>query len=321
MRLNSKQLRRHFDMRHYFAQHLRALSSTLKEMRTITSLNTMLIVAIMLLLPCLFYVFLKSAQALSGNWQGRPQMTIFLQQQLHPNVSELIYQELRLMPTIEQADLITPEQALAEYKGLVALDDTGEQPSLIDTQLELLGSNPLPASIVILPNLNSDLRALKQQLSEFEGIESIKLDLEWVERFNAIIHLIRQVVLLISVLLAIALIIIVGNIIRLLIMNRSQEIEIIKLVGGSDAFVRRPFLYYGTLLGLFGALIALALLWFAGDFTQTAIDQLAVSYQTDNLIYSLNIQEIASILALGSVLGWVAARWSVARHLKHIQPH
>lgn len=307
----------------YLARHLQVLFATLGDMRRtpMASFNTLVIIAIMILLPCMMYVFVKSAQSLSGNWQGRPQISIFLQKDLNPDVAKLIFEEIRLNPAIELAELINPDQALQEFKLLAQLDSDSKT---IDAQLELLGENPLPASIVVMPSLgfsrSDKLLNLKTELSNFEGIDTIRLDLDWIDRFNAILNVSGRIAILISALLAIALIFIIGNTIKLLIMNRRQEIEITKLVGGTDTFVRRPFLYYGSLFGFLGALIALGLLLFAAKLINPAVAQLAASYQTGNLIYAISATEIALIIVAGTSLGWLAARWSVAQHLRHIQP-
>jgi len=311
----------------YLTRHLQVLFATLGDMRRtpMASFNTLVIIAIMVLLPCLMYVFVKSAQSLSGNWQGRPQISIFLQKDLSPDVTKLIFDEIRLNPAIELAELINPDQALQEFKILSQLDsDSNAVNAQVDAQIELLGENPLPASIVVMPSLgfsrSDKLLNLKTELSNFEGIDTIRLDLDWIDRFNAILNASGRSAVLISALLAIALIFIIGNTIKLLIMNRRQEIEITKLVGGTDTFVRRPFLYYGSLFGFFGALIALGLLLLAAKLINPAITQLAASYQTGNLIYALNASEIAIIIVASTALGWLAARWSVAQHLRHIQP-
>jgi len=316
----------------YLTRHLQVLFATLGDMRrTPTStINTLMIVAITLLLPCLLYVAVKSAQTLSGNWQGRPQISIFLDGSLEEQEAQLIFEEIRLHPDIELAEFVSPKQALEEFRvlsgasseGMAATtNEAGDAPSRLsgfDAELTFLGDNPLPPSIVVMPNKESSqsdvLLELKEQLSKIEGIESIRLDLDWTDRFNAILSVASRVAILLSTLLAFALILIVGNTIKLLIINRRHEIEIIKLVGGTDAFVRRPFLYYGMLFGLFGSVITLALLLLAAKLIGQPLAQLNSLYQNDALIYQLSLREICAILLIGT------ARWSVAQHLRKIQP-
>ena len=301
----------------YLSRHLQVLFATLGAMRhtPITSINTVLIIAITLLLPSLLYLAIKSGQSLSYNWQGQPQISIFIQKDISEQESQLIFQELQLHPAVQLAELITPEQALAEFRIL----------SGMDYEIDYLDENPLPASIVVMPNnaySNSEsLVNLKDELSKIDGIENIRLDLDWTNRFNAILDTITRISGLLSLLLAVGLILIVGNTIKLLILNRQQEIEIIRLVGGSNAFVRRPFLYYGMLFGVFGAMLALALLFLSAKLLGQPLSQLSALYQTESLIAKLNLLEIFSIILIGGLLGWLAARWSVAQHLRKIKPH
>lgn len=300
----------------YLGRHLQVLFSTLGSMRRtpLASLNTILIVAITLLLPCLLYIVIKSAQGLSDNWQGRPQISVFLQQDLSDGVAQLIFDEIRLHPAISLAEFVTPSQALDEFRIL----------SDLEFEIDFLDSNPLPASVVLMPtdeHSNADqLLLLKEELSKIEGIDQIKLDLDWTDRFNAILNVFTRVATLLSGLLGLALILIVGNTIKLLILNRRQEIEITKLVGGTNTFVRRPFLYYGSLYGFIGSLITLLLLLTAAQLIKQPIEQLSSLYQNHSPLYQLNLNDIGAIIGIGTVLGWLAARWSVAQHLRRVQP-
>lgn len=311
----------------YLVRHLQVLFATLGDMRRtpLASINTLLIVAITLLLPSLLYITVKSAQALSDNWQGRPQISIFMQKELGDQEAQLIFEEIRLHPAIELAEFISPKQALDEFRVLSGGDTTNTTTNAtLEQELEFLGENPLPSSIVVMPDQASaesdKLLNLKYELSQIEGIESIRLDLDWTDRFNAMLKVFSRVATLLSALLGVALILIVGNTIKLLIINRRHEIEITKLVGGTDTFVRRPFLYYGTLFGFLGSLITLGLLLLASQLVAQPLAQLVSLYQTSSLLHSLALWEMATIVLIGSCLGWLAARWSVAQHLRKIQP-
>ena len=306
----------------YFSRHMQVLFATLGNMlrSPMTTINTLLIIAVTLLLPALLYVTVKSGQSLSDNWQGRPQISIFLAKDLSNDTAQLIYEEIQLHPSIELARFITPDEALQEFRIL-----TGENNQIsLDQELAFLGENPLPASIVVMPDQASSqserLLSLKEELSKFEGIEEIRLDLDWTERFNAMLHVFTRVAMMLSVLLGLALILIVSNTIKLLIHNRRHEIEITKLVGGTDTFVRRPFLYYGALFGFFGSLITLALLLVASQLVADPLNQLAALYQSSALLHQVQIWEMAAVIGIGSLIGWLAARWSVAQHLRKIQP-
>ena len=303
-----------------FNRHLQVLFATLGDMRRtpMATINTILIVAITLLLPSLLYVAVKTGYSLSDNWQGRPQISIFFDAQIGEREAQLIFEEVQLHPAIELAEFVSKDQALQEYEILLGDEST------LERDLAFLGENPLPSSIVVMPNLDAaqsdKLLQLKEQLGGIDGIDSIRLDLEWTDRFNAILNLVTRGAMVLSALLALGLILIVGNTIKLLIMNRRQEIEITKLIGGTDGFVRRPFLYYGALFGLIGALVTLCLLLLSASLLKASLQELAALYQSETILYALSAREMLIIVAIGTVICWLAARWSVAQHLRHIKP-
>ncbi len=306
-------------MINYFARHIQVLLATIGDMvrSPIATINTILIIAITVLLPMLLYIVVKSAEQISGTWEGRPQISVFLQQDVSDHEAQLIYQEIQLHPTVELAEFVSAAQALEEFR---LLTDS----ATLEQELDFIGGNPLPPSIVLMPSDDASNQAqldeLQNQLLKIEGIESIRLDLEWTQRFSAIVHVVVRVGTLLSSLLAIALILIVGNTIKLLIHNRRDEIEITKLVGGTDTFVRRPFLYYGALFGFMGASIALIFAFVAGALIAEPISQLSSLYQSQSLLYRLSVTEVAVSLGVGTLLGWISARWSVAQHLWKIRP-
>jgi len=241
-------------------------------------------------------------------------MSVFLQTDITPPEALLIFNEIRLHPSVQLAELITPMQALEEFRAISGLD----------YELQFLDSNPLPHSIVVMPDAGharaEHLLELQVQLGKIDGIETIRLDLDWTDRFNAILEVAGKLSMAFSALLAIALILIVGNTVKLLIFNRRHEIEITKLVGGTDSFVRRPFLYYGCFYGILGAMVSLILLSITALLLQQPMAELAALYQRSHLVYRLGTQDIAVIVLAGALIGWFAARWSVARHLRQIQP-
>ena len=224
---------------------------------------------------------------------------------------------MQLHPSIELAEFVTPKQALEEFRLL-------SRNSSLDEELAFIGENPLPPSIVLMPNnisaTPSALRELTEQLEKIEGIDNIRLDLDWTQRFNAILSVVKRAGLLLSVLLAVALILIVGNTIKLLIYNRRDEIEIAKLVGATNTFVRRPFLYFGSMIGFLGSILALIFLLISASLIDQPLSELASMYQSKSLLHSLSAIEILTVLGVGPALGWLAARWSVAQHLWRIRP-
>ncbi len=303
-------------MKAYFVRHLQVLFATLGNMRRspVASITTIVIIGISLLLPMILYITVKSGAQLTESWHGQPQMSVFLKPDLADNEATLIFDELRLHPKISLAEFVTPGQALEEFRAISGLE----------MELDFLDENPLPASIVILPitfaQNSNELSLLRDELVKIDGIDEIRLDLEWTDRFNSILGNINRAAQLLSALLAIALILITGNTIKLLIMNRQQEIEITKLVGGSNRFVRRPFLYFGALYGFLGALVTLFLLAIAASVLHEPLSELAQLYQQSSLIYQPSLREFGLLMLFSTSLGWCAARLSVAQHLGEIKP-
>ena len=311
----------------YLLRQLQVLFATLGELRRtpLSSLNTILVAAIALLLPCYLFIAVKTTEQLTTNWQGRPQLTLFLIEGIDAEEAAVIFEEVNLNPRVARAQLMTPDDALNEFSVLSgAYSESSSTLSEFATELDFLGENPLPFSIVLMPKAEytqpDAVRELQQLFETIEGIDSIRLDLEWVAKFGALSVTIERIALMLSGLLGLGLVLIIGNTIKLLIINRRHEIEVIKLVGGSNRFVRRPFLYYGALIGFFGGVFALLLLLLSSIALTPALDQLAQSYQASSIIYRFSAVNALSLLAAGTLIGWISARWSVAQHIWRIRP-
>jgi len=307
----------------YLLRQLQVLLSVTGDIcRTpISSLGTVMVIAVAMSIPCFAYVGFKSLDQWENTWQGRPQLTLFLKQNIDPNEARLIFEEVQLQPSVARAELISPDQALGEF---ALLSQTSN--ALVDfaTELEFLGQNPLPFSIVLMPKLSdadpASVTALQSQLAKIDGIDHINLDLDWVAKFAAIKQLLSELALVAAIILAFGLCLIVGNTIKLIIINRRPEIEIMKLVGATNRFVRRPFLYFGALFGLAGAISALLVVAAAGLFVQESNLLMQTAFNSDSLFYSLTMRDASIILAVGLILGWVSARLSVAQNLARIKP-
>ena len=300
----------------WFSRHAQVMFATIGKLAKspVSSLTTIAVIAITLSLPAFLYVFTNSAKQLSNGWQGKPQLSVFLQADLDEQYQQAILEEIQLNKHVAQAELITSEQALNEFKLLSGLDE----------ELNKLDNNPLPASILILPTEQSsdktELSNLSNDLSKIDGVGDIALDLEWIEKFGSILSLIERFTFILSVLLGLAVVLIISNTIRLSILNQRDEIEITKLVGGTDSFIMRPFLYNGFFLGLTGALLACVLIGLTLVILHGPISQLSALYNIQNPAQGLSAKDIGWLIFIGTGLGWTAARWSVSRHLKEIEP-
>jgi cell division transport system permease protein len=208
--------------------------------------------------------------------------------------------------------LISREQALEEF----------QQGSGLGEALKELPENPLPGVILVTPQEvdKSALEALRNQLAELHKVEQAQLDMVWVERLTAILRLGDHFVFGLSLLLIAALLLVIGNTIRLHIENRRTEIEVIKLVGGTDSYVRRPFLYMGALYGAGAGLLAWGLLAFGLDWLNAAVVRLAGLYGSDFALLGVPLSDGLSLLLAALLLGYIGAWLAVARHLSELSP-
>ncbi|OGI42380.1 MAG: hypothetical protein A2150_04625 [Candidatus Muproteobacteria bacterium RBG_16_64_11] len=303
-------------MTSYLLRHLQVLFYSLGQLtRTpFASLVTVAVIGISLALPAGLYVLLDNMQRVSGAWDGAAQLSVFLKRDVSERAGLALAQKIRARPEIASVHYISREAALAEFKRL----------SGFGAALNALDGNPLPAVLAIRPSsAHADaatLDKLGKDLQAMHEVEQVQLDLDWIKRLNAIIELAQRGVWLLATVLALALTLIVGNTIRLAVLSRRTEIEIIKLVGGTDAFIRRPFLYSGLLQGLGGALLAWALLALVLALLAAPVQNLAALYGSRFELHGLDGQAGLVLLALGALLGWLGSRLAVGRHLRAIEP-
>lgn len=300
----------------HLLRHAQVFFYTLGQLsrRPASMLMTAAVIGIALALPTGLHVVLKSAQQLSGGWDQASQISLFLQRGTREEEARRLVRQLEQRPQIRKVNYISPEQALAEFQRLSGFGQA----------LDALADNPLPAVLVVLPVLEQGSPAatevLLAELREDPRVDLARLDVQWVKRLYAIMEILRQGVYVLASLLALAVLLVVGNTIRLAIQNRRDEIVIIKLIGGTDAFIRRPFLYTGFWYGLFGGLIAWLLvslsLWILGG----PVEKLAGLYQNSFSLRGLNTQTTTILLLSGIALGLVGSWIAVGRHLRDIEP-
>lgn len=296
--------------RHHRTVSVESLTSLLVQW--VTSLMTWFVIGIALALPIILYVILVNIGELGQDWDGKPRISLYLRHDVPESEARKLTQRLAERSDIESASLISADEALVEFQSLSGFGDV----------LNTLDQNPLPAVIDIKPS-GSDLGQLRLQvisLGEHELVDSVNFDLEWVERLFAILQVGERLVVSMGFVLALGVLLVIGNTIRLAIENRRSEIEIIKLVGGTDSFVRRPFLYLGFWYGLGGALIAWLLVQGSLVFLSGPVEILAQSYRDDFSLSGLSGRDSLSILIGGAALGILGALIAVSRHLREIEP-
>jgi cell division transport system permease protein len=186
--------------------------------------------------------------------------------------------------------------------------------------LQHLDANPLPETFLVQPLLLNDSARLVAEISQITLVDDVQLDMEWLGRLDALLDMGRKLVLALGVALGIGVILVVGNTIRLAIQSRRDEITIVKLVGGTDGYVRRPFLYTGILFGFFGAFIAALMLIGIGLWLEPSVNELASLYQSQFRLTGLGVSGFLALLAMGGSVGLVGAWISVAQHMRSINP-
>ncbi len=305
----------------YLLRHIQVFFYSLGQLwRTpLSTLMTAAVIGIALSLPTGLQVLLNNAQHLSQGWNGAAQISLFLKSGVNARQARALARQLRQRTNVTNVQYISKAEALAEFKRL----------SGFGAALTALDSNPLPAVLVIHPTLSSSpssttgihsTRALLARLRRLPQVDIAQLDMRWVKRLYAILDIVHRGVLLLATLLALAVVLIVGNTIRLAIQSRREEIVVIKLIGGTDAFIRRPFLYTGFWYGLFGGMIAYVLIALALLTLDEPVRQLAGLYGSGFQLHALGAGASMTLLSGSILLGLLGSWIAVGRHLRAIEP-
>lgn len=277
------------------------------------SLMIVLVIAVTLALPAAINVVVKNAQSVSGSWDDALDFSVYLKLDVAVDDAEGLARLIGQRADVEAVNLVTAEAALAEFK----------QQSGFGAALDQLGDNPLPHTLVVRPgpgNTGASLTLLQEEIGNLPETELVQADTEWVQRFHAILDIVRQAIAIGGALLGIAIVVIIGNTIRLDIENRREEIEVTKLIGASNAFVRRPFLWTGFWYGLLGGAFALALVRYGLHLLKEPLARLAGLYQGSISVVTLTASESAAILGVAIFLGLLASWVTTARHMRRIEP-
>lgn len=277
------------------------------------SLMIVLVIAVTLALPAALNLIVKNAAAVSGSWDNALDFSVFLSRDLSLDEAQHLAQLIGQRADVANVSLISAQQALEEFKLQSGFGDAMDQ----------LSQNPLPHTLVVRPsaaNTTESMVLLREELANLPETDLVQVDTEWVQRFHAILDIVRQAILIGSVLLGTAIIVIIGNTIRLDIQNRREEIEVTKLIGASNAFVRRPFLWTGFWYGLLGGLLAIALVQYGVYLLQPPIARLAGLYQSGVAVLSFDLREIGVIVGVGVLLGLLGSWFAAARHMRRIEP-
>ena len=279
-----------------------------------TSVMTVLVLGISLTLPATLHLFVKNTEAVTEQWNSASEITLFLKLSTADNAAQNLVQRIQLYPELDNVVYISAEQALAEFKVISGFGQA----------LEYLDENPLPATLLVTPAKRfSQVQAARELLLKLEqerGVEQGKLDLEWLIRLEAMAALIEDVVIGIAMLLCLSVVLIIGNTIRLAILNQKDAIAVMKLVGATDNFIQRPFLYAGVWYGVLGGFVASICVAILASYLTGALSQLTELYQSEFVLAGLSFSELLLLQLLAIGLGLLGSFISVRQHIRAIEP-
>lgn len=300
----------------YFARHAQTLLGSLGRMvqQPFATLMTMGVVAVALALPLFLNLLLANVRLATANWNDAFDLSVYMDKKASAARVQSLAKQLRQREDVAQVRIITADQALAEFR-----ENSG-----FGQALDALPDNPLPDTLVVTPSLSASTPqgtdALKNAVAGMADVQAVQLDADWVKRLHAMLDVLRRVVLLTGGLLSAGVVLIVGNTIRLDILNRRAEIEVMKLVGATDGFARRPFLYSGLWYGLGGGLMALILVAVAVAVLRKPVDDLARLYGSQFQLQGLKVATAIEVLALAVGLAWFGSWLAATRHIHAIEP-
>ncbi len=298
------------------SRHLQQAIGSLGDLwRTpLASLMTIFVLGITLTLPTTLHVFVKNAEKVTQQWHSASEITLFLKLSISEKSVNNLVERLQLYPEIAQVKFISAEQALNEFKQLSGFGQA----------LDYLDNNPLPATILVTPTKRaSQAEAAKQLLAKLiqqREVDQGKLDLEWLTRLEAMAELIQDIVVSIAFLLCLSVVLIIGNTIRLAILNQKDAIAVMKLVGATDQFIQRPFLYTGMWYGIFGGILAIIIEIFLVSYLSNAMSHLADLYQSHFSLQGLSFYEAILLILFAIILGLLGSYLSVKQHIAAIEP-
>lgn len=295
-------------------QHLYSFFSSLGRLaaRPWANALTVLVLGFALALPLMFFLLFDNARDLAGGLREAREITAFLKPEVDARGAGALADELRARADVAAVLIRTPEQGLAEFRQLSGFGEA----------LDVLRSNPLPSVLVVTPGAKSDLDAppLLTELKADARVDLVQYDASWRRKLSDILHFGERIVGVVAALLALATLLVIGNTVRMDIQARTAEISVMQLIGASDGFVRRPFLYAGFWYGLFGGLCALAIVVAVELALAAPAQRVIESYGGRFALHGVGAFVALALIGVSALLGWLGAFVATARHLAAGQP-
>lgn len=304
-----------FDVQEIVQRHLKAAVYSFRVLcqKPFSTLTTVMVIAVALTLPTLCWVMGSHVQKMTESWQNRPHLSVYLIPHQDVSNQKRILSIVAGLNGVEHATLKTPEEGLHDLEKQEGMQDL----------MHYLPDNPLPAVIEVIPDIRVDtpskLTQLSQHLQQMSGVAQVRIDLAWVRRLHAILSFVRTFTTLLMGLLAAAVLLVIGNTLRLEFHRRHEEIQVLKLIGATDAYVLRPFVYAGIWYGLMGAVMTILLtnLFLVG--LSIAIDRVAATYAMHVLFLGMTLTQAYLVVLFSSFLGYIASQCFVRNQISSIE--
>ena len=302
-------------MKSWFKRHLQVLFYTLGHFsRNRLSVSmTVLALGIGFSIPIIMYSVVDSLTSIGGQWQERPQITLYLDKSADSAQIESIRLRLNNDLRFSHVQYISAEQGLAEF----SINNQFEQ------AIALLDHNPLPPVFVVFPHIShdpDDIAALTNELGQIEYVASAQYDFEWLQKLSALTSFLKRTVIVLASIIAIGLLLLIANTIRLEISNRKNEIEIIDQLGGTPAFIARPFLYMGFLEGFLGGIVAIAISAMILQLLHGPLLKLADLYSLAFTLPRSRLDIVIIVLGSSGLLGWLSAKFTLSQYMRELTP-
>jgi len=301
----------------WLTRHLQTLVGALGDLsrNPFSSILSVSVIAIALALPGSLFATMENINKLTAEFEHGAKISLFLAPQVGVEQATKLQQTLQQHVSIKFVELITPDQAMEEFKSRSGLQNA----------LDSLTSNPLPVVLLAYPKDEiarspEKLAGLIEELGKLKQVELSQFDIEWIKRLTALLELVTRAVWIIAFILGLGVFLVIGNTIRLAITNRQEEIRIIKLIGGTDAFIRRSFLYSGLLQGLLGGLLALLIIFLLFSFISAPTSSLSSMYGITFSLDPLHFLPSLLLVSGGALIGWLSARVTVGVYLRQFEP-
>jgi cell division transport system permease protein len=302
-------------MKSWFKRHLQVFFYTLGQFsrNRLSVAMTLLALGIGFSIPLIMYSIVDSLSNIGGQWQERPQITLYLKKSISEAQIKTLKVSLADNPQLGDIQFISADDGLKEFSASHQFDEA----------IALLDENPLPSVFIVFPlsgDNMGDIAVLSNKLGQIENVASAQYDFEWLQKLNALTSFMKRLVMVLACIIAIGLLLLITNTIRLEISNRKDEIDIIDQLGGTPAFIARPFLYMGFLKGLLGGASAILISAIVLKLLNGPLLRLAELYGFAFTLPLARLDISLAVLIVGSLLGWLSARFTVLNHMRELEP-